>query len=59
MPGDVTGNERINIDDVSALISYLVTDEGLDEWGIVAADANRDGKTTIADVTWIINQLLI
>lgn len=56
--GDVTGNERINIDDVTALISYLVGGENLDEFAIAAADANRDGKVTIADVTYIINKLL-
>lgn len=56
--GDVTGNEKINIDDVTALISYLVGGEGLDEFGIAAADANRDGRVTIADVTYIINRLL-
>lgn len=58
MPGDVSGNEKLNIDDVSALISYLVNGDGLDEFGIAAADANRDGKTTIADVTWVVNSLL-
>lgn len=56
--GDVTGNEKINIDDVTALINYLLTGEGIDEWGIVAADANRDGKKSIADVTAIINMML-
>lgn len=58
MPGDVTGNERINIDDVTALISYLLTGEGLDEFGVVAADANEDGNTSIADVSYIINTML-
>lgn len=56
--GDITGNERINIDDVTALISYLVGGESLDEFALAAADANRDGNVTIADVTYIINKLL-
>lgn len=58
MLGDVTGNEKINIDDVTALINYQLTGEGLDEWGVAAADVNRDGKVTIADVSFLINNIL-
>lgn len=58
LPGDVTGNERLSIDDVTALIDYLLTGDGLDEFAVEAADANEDGATTILDVTTIINKLL-
>lgn len=58
LPGDVTGNDKLSIDDVTALIDYLLTGDGLDEFGEVAADANEDGATTILDVTTIINRLL-
>lgn len=58
MPGDVTGNDKINIDDVTALIDYLLTGEGLDEFGVKAANCNGDNTTNISDVTWIINHLL-
>lgn len=56
--GDVTGNEKINIDDVTALINFLLTGQGLDEFGVAAADANGDGVATIKDVTDLINHLL-
>lgn len=56
--GDVTGNGKVNIDDVTELMAYLLTDGGLDEFAIVAADYNEDGVITIDDVTALINYLL-
>jgi hypothetical protein len=58
MLGDVTGNEKITIDDVSELMGYLLTDGGLDEFQLAAADMNQDGVITIDDATAIINYLL-
>jgi hypothetical protein len=58
--GDVTGNDRVNIDDVTTLTNYLLNgdDGSIDEFGIAAADMNGDGNVTIADVTGIINYIL-
>ena len=57
--GDVTGNEALNVDDVTALISYVLNGSGnLDEFGIKAADLNGDGNVTIADVTMLISRVL-
>ena len=56
--GDVSGNETLNVDDVTALISYVLNGEGLDEFGIKAADVNQDGNVTIADVTMLIGRVL-
>lgn len=56
--GDVTGNEKISIDDVSELIDYLLFGEGLDEFQLAAADCNCDGQVTIADVSTLIDMLL-
>lgn len=58
MKGDVDGNERLTIADVSALIDYLLTDEGLDEFQLDAADVNYSGEVTIADVSTLIDILL-
>ena len=56
--GDVSGNETLNVDDVTALISYVLNGDGLDEFGIKAADLNGDGNVTIADVTMLIGKVL-
>lgn len=57
-PGDVSGNDRLSIDDVSMLIDYLLGDESIDEFQAAAGDVNRDGVTTIADVSALIDMLL-
>ncbi len=56
--GDVTGNEALNVDDVTALISYVLGNSSLDEFGVAAADVNQDGNVTIADVTMLISRVL-
>lgn len=58
MPGDVSGNERLTIDDVTMLINYLLSRDGLDEFELAAADVNRDGQVTIRDVSTLINRIL-
>lgn len=56
--GDVDSNDRVNISDVTVLINYLLTHDGLSEFEITAADFNQDGDITIADVTALTNYLL-
>lgn len=58
MKGDVTGNERITIDDVTDLIDYLLGGYELDEFQLAAADVNSNGSVTISDVTALIDLLL-
>ena len=55
--GDVNGDTHINIEDVTALINYLLTDDatGLD---LEAANCNGEGNINIDDVTALINYLL-
>ena len=55
--GDVNGDGKVNIADVTALINYLLS---RDETGIYldAADCDLDGNIGIADVTTLINYLL-
>ena len=53
-PGDVNGDGRIAIDDVTSIIDLLLSDEDLPAW----ADVNGDGVVTIKDVTALIDLLL-
>ena len=56
-PGDVNGDNKVSISDVTALINYLLSG---DETGfkVANADLNHDSKISIADVTALINILL-
>ena len=52
--GDVNGDGKVTISDVTSLISNLLNNDNPGN----AADINGDGKVTISDVTYIINLLL-
>lgn len=54
--GDVDGDGNINIADVTVLINYLLTDQGIAS--LEAADVNKDGRISIDDVTRLIEILL-
>lgn len=59
IPGDVSGNGKIDIGDVTLLIDLTlgkVTD--LDEFQVAAADYNRDGSVDIDDITKLIDKVL-
>ena len=59
IPGDVSGNGKHDIADVTMLIDYLVgNDADLDEFQFAAGDADGNGTTDIADVTCIIDKVL-
>lgn len=60
-PGDVNGSERYDVGDVTDIIAYILGKPvNLDEFGIAALDANRDGVVNVADATdviqWALNQ---
>ena len=55
VPGDVNGDGRLSIDDVTDLINLLLT--GTTD-GNASADVNGDGRVSIDDVTDLINILL-
>ncbi len=57
MRGDIDGDNLVNINDVTALISYLLSN---DATGInpQATDCDGDGKSNINDVTALISYLL-
>ncbi|MBQ9555648.1 MAG: C10 family peptidase [Muribaculaceae bacterium] len=54
--GDVDNDGRVNIDDVTALIDYLLGSSG--GINLQAADVDADGKVNIDDVTTLIDMLL-
>ena len=58
LPGDVTGNEKLDISDVTELIDRVLGKTRLDEFSEKAADANRDGVVDIDDVTYITHKIL-
>lgn len=51
--GDVNSNGRINIDDATALQSYIAELSELDSLSKRAADVDRDGKIEVNDVTML------
>lgn len=55
--GDINNDGKFNISDVTALISYLLTQDGTG-LNTNMVDINRDGSVNISDVTYLINILL-
>lgn len=58
MKGDVNGDERHTIADVTFLIDYLLNGFGDDEFAYEASDLDGNGNVTINDVAVLINRLL-
>ncbi len=54
--GDINGDGKVNIGDVTALINLLLSGDG--EVGNGVVDVNADGALNISDVTALINHLL-
>ena len=57
-PGDVNGDYRISMDDLTALTNYLVYNQSLNAWQLVAADVNCNGTVNMDDLTALINILV-
>lgn len=58
MLGDVSGDEKIDVSDVTILIGYVLGNYELDEFQVAAADVNQDGTVDVDDVTRLINTTL-
>jgi hypothetical protein len=56
--GDVNGDGLLNTTDVTALINYLLSHDGLNQYQLEAADVNGDGNVSMYDVSALINLLL-
>ncbi|MED9970560.1 MAG: leucine-rich repeat protein [Ruminococcus sp.] len=53
MLGDVNGDNRVNINDVTAIQRYIARIESLDASSLFAADTDQDGNIIITDATTI------
>jgi hypothetical protein len=53
--GDVNGDGRVNVSDVSALINMIL---GLTTMDNYRADVNGDGRVNVSDVSALINIIL-
>ena len=53
--GDVNGDGRVNVSDVSALINMIL---GLEPMNEARADVNADSRVNVSDVTALINVIL-
>lgn len=59
LPGDMNGDDRLTISDVTLLISFIMSEgAGFDRWQADAADYNRNGIANITDVTALIAHIL-
>jgi hypothetical protein len=56
--GDVNGDGLLNTTDVTTLINYVLSHDGLDQYQLEAADVNGDGNVSMQDVSALINLLL-
>ena len=57
IPGDVDGNGKVEMDDLSALINYLLTND-LSYIDPLGADATGNGSVDMDDLSALINKLL-
>ncbi len=55
VPGDVNGDENVNVSDVTTLVNMILGVVAKDEQ---VADINGDGKVNVSDVTALINIIL-
>ncbi len=55
LPGDVNGDGRVNVSDVSELINMIL---GTTEMNEIAADVNGSGKVNVSDISALINIIL-
>ena len=54
-PGDVNGDERVNVSDVTTLVNMIL---GITEMNQLYADVNGDGRVNVSDLTALINIIL-
>lgn len=56
--GDADGNREVDLNDVIAIVKYLVNNQDAPA-SMENANANKDDKVDINDVLWIINNMLV
>ncbi|MBQ5466282.1 MAG: dockerin type I repeat-containing protein, partial [Muribaculaceae bacterium] len=55
LKGDVNGDGRVNVSDVSTLINMILGTSAMDQ---ARADVNGDGRVNVSDVSALINIIL-
>ena len=58
VPGDVTGNGSVNVQDATIVVNYILGTDINDEYDYSAADMNEDGEIDVFDVTKMIAVIL-
>lgn len=58
IPGDVTGNGSVNVQDATIVVNYILGTDVNDEYDYSAADMNNDGEIDVFDVTKMIAVIL-
>lgn len=57
MRGEVNGDEIIDVEDVNAIIGFILRDAN-PEWDDVSADCNKDQILDVEDINFVINKIL-
>lgn len=58
IPGDVTGDGSVNVQDATIVVNYILGTDVNDEYDYSAADMNNDGEIDVFDVTKMIAIIL-
>ena len=58
IPGDVTGNGSVNVQDATIVVNYILGTDVNDEYDYSVADMNNDGEIDVFDVTKMIAVIL-
>ncbi len=58
LPGDINGDESINIQDIIILINFILGTDDPDTGEFNAADINSDGVLNIQDIILVVNLIL-
>ena len=56
LPGDVTGDEAVNVLDIVAVVGYILN--GGDDFAVNCADVTGDGAINVLDIVAIVNSIL-
>jgi len=58
LPGDINGDESVNIQDIIILINFILGTDDPDIGEFNAADINSDGVLNIQDIILVVNLIL-
>lgn len=58
MIGDVTGDNKRNLTDLTTLVNYIMNNVTPDSRAFLAADVNKDKKLNLTDMTSIVNLII-